>query len=491
MSEQNSPFSYNASLFVYHTLSYIAAPFAIARLYRLANKHSGYSENIRQRFGHLEPSAISASFPSTGKILWLHAVSVGEVIASEPLVRGLLGQFPQLHICITNTTPTGAEQVARSFDEYLGEPRKVGNQKNDQGGGQGSDEESDQGNLARVFSLYAPYDLPHVIDRFLDYLQPIGLVVMETEIWPTWIAKLNKRKLPVLLANGRMSEKSAKGYAKVSALSLTTFAQIDCISAQTALDAERFHSLGAQNVQVTGNLKADFRLTDEERQQARILADIFGLAFDLVSSSMSSPSKDFIGQENAQVLLAASTHAGEDELILRAFITQREIYPELRLLLVPRHPERSEEITKICDSLSLQYRLRSSELPFDADHNLIICDQLGELRALLGLASLVIMGGTFVDHGGHNPLEPAAWGVALIAGPSQRNFDLIFRALEDRGALHRSEVSADSLSEVLSGLLECPGEVAQMGNKALEYLMESGGATQKNIELCRSLFHLD
>jgi len=437
---------------IYSGLSYLAAPLAVARLYYLSGKHQGYRKNIRQRFGYfdsapeLSTNSESLTSDSTQKILWLHAVSVGEVIASEPLVNSLLAEYSQLKIFLTTMTPTGAEQVARSFSSAV--------------------------KSSRVVHRYAPYDLPGSVDRFLTNLNPCGLVIMETELWPNWIAHATAKALPCILMNGRLSEKSARGYEKLGFLAEEMFSAFDCISAQTERDASRFRRLGAKNVVVTGNLKADFELSRHERTKAFELADILGL------------------EDRAKALIAASTHAGEDEIILDAFSALLKDHPDIRLILVPRHPDRTLGIAGMAETRAIGYRVRSKNTKLDDEHPVVICDLLGELRSLYGLAGIAIMGGTLVNHGGHNPLEPAAWSLPLIAGPSQRNFDLAFDALEESGAMLRTEANAQSLSKVAARLLDDKSTVDSMGEAALDYLSRNRGATQANLQLFRDLVRL-
>lgn len=429
---------------IYSGLSYLLAPVAVARLYCLSGKHPGYRQNIAQRFGFSIP--VRASESST-KTVWLHAVSVGEVIASEPFVKGLLSEHPQLKICLTTTTPTGAEQVGRSFADAVAK--------------------------GRIEHCYAPYDVPVAVERFLDYLTPCALVVMETELWPNWIAQAAARNIPSILINGRLSEKSARGYKKLGRLAKEMMSSISCISAQTDEDASRYRDLGANRVVVNGNLKSDFELSDSERNQAKQIADALGL------------------ESRSNVLIAASTHKGEDGIILDAFARLRKNRSDLKLLLVPRHPDRASHIASLAKEKKIGYRLRSEKLVLDQAHSLVICDLLGELRGLYGLASIAIMGGTLVNHGGHNPLEPAAWGLPLVAGPSQRNFNLAFSALEKAGAMLRVDSNSDAIVSTISPLLEDEAKAGSMGQAALGYLNQSRGATRASLKLFNDLISLE
>lgn len=415
----------------YTLLARALAPVAVARLFMLSRKHSGYSANIAQRFGRID-------FSTQGThCLWLHAVSVGEVIASEPFVNGLMEDYPDFSICITNTTPTGAEQVARSFGRW-GD---------------------------RIHQTYAPYDLPGSIERFLDKLRPVGLVMMETELWPNWLAEVHDRGVPCLLINARMSEKSFHGYQKLGKLAVEMMSHITVVSAQTRADADRFSALGATNVQVTGSLKSEYELSEQERDLSACLAGQFG---------MPSPEK---------VVVAGSTHEGEETLLAEAFKLLWQKDPALRLVLAPRHPDRCKAIAAMLDKKGLAYRWRSQEIALDDQAPVLLCDKLGELRSIYGLGKLAFIGGTLVDHGGHNPLEPAAWEMAIVAGASQRNFDQMFNALEDAGAMCRVSPDVDSLVSLFSELLSNPEKMAVTGAAAAAYMEKNRGAREANLGL--------
>jgi len=415
----------------YTILATVLAPVAVARLLLLSRKHSGYRANIGQRFGRID-------FSTSGThCLWLHAVSVGEVIASEPFVNRLLEEYPDFSICITNTTPTGAEQVGRSFGHWE----------------------------HRVHQTYAPYDLPGSVERFLDQLRPVGLIMMETELWPNWLAATHDRGIPGLLINARMSEKSFLGYQKLGKLCGEMMSHLSVVSAQTQTDADRFRELGAKNVLVTGSLKSEFELSHRERELCQELAGQFCL-----------PLPDL-------VLVAASTHQGEESLIVESFKQLLQKNPKLRLVLVPRHPERCPNVAEILQDSQLLYRLRSDEIALDDQAPVLLCDKLGELRAIFGLGKLAFVGGTLVDHGGHNPLEAAAWGATIVAGPSQRNFDQMFNHMEAAGAMKRVKPEVGDLISVFSGLLENPDEMNSAGEAALAYLQGSRGACEANLGL--------
>ena len=418
---------------IYTGMHYAMMPVVVGRLKWLARKHPGYGRNIDQRFGRIESRSDSP--------LWIHAVSVGETIAAEPLVRKIQQEHPDWPILITNTTPTGAEQSERLFGDS-------------------------------VSRQYAPYDVPGTIERFLDRIRPSALVIIETELWPNWIAALSKRDIPILLANARMSEKSAAGYARLGSMGQEMMSSLNLVSAQYQADAVRFAEIGVSQdaIKVLGNIKADIQITDADRQIAEA-------------------ARANIETERAPVLIAASTHPGEDEIILDAFLKMRETLPNALLYLVPRHSVRASDIESLLAGRELEFVKRSDQgAKVTANDSVVLCDQMGELRALFGAADMVVMGGTLVDHGGHNPLEPAVWGLPILAGPSQRNFDSLFNEMEQLGALARLEASPESIANTLIELWRDTSRREEMGQAAANYLESQRGAVDRVLSAIESLF---
>ncbi|MCL4157991.1 UNVERIFIED_CONTAM: hypothetical protein GTU68_009024 [Idotea baltica] len=407
-------------------------PLVVARLKWLSRKNPGYGEDIRERFGHIPKR--------DDQPLWIHAVSVGETIASEPLVKLIQETHPDWPILITNTTPTGAQQAKRLFGES-------------------------------VTRHFAPYDTPKAIHQFLDNARPRALVVMETELWPNWISVLSRKNIPVLVANARLSEKSAAGYARLGGMAKEMMASITRVAAQYDADAQRFLQLGSakESVFVSGNIKADIEITETDRQLAQ-------------------DEKNKISSQRTPILIAASTHPGEDEIVLDSFVQLRKEYPKALLYLVPRHPERADDVELLLNQRSLGFIKRTTnKSDVTPDDTVILCDKMGELRALFGVADIAIMGGTFVDHGGHNPLEPAAWGMPIVAGPSQRNFDSLFNEMESFEALVRSERTAEALSQTLVDLLGDGQRMQKTGAAALAYIQNQRGAVDRLLAAIESL----
>lgn len=417
---------------VYSGLHYLMMPLVVGRLKWLARKHPDYGKNIGERFGY--------ALPSEGSPLWIHAVSVGETIAAEPLVRRIQQQHPDWPILMTSTTPTGAEQVKRQFGDS-------------------------------VSHQFAPYDLPGVIERFVEKTQPRALVVMETELWPNWIEVLSKRQIPVLIANARLSEKSALGYARLGSMVADMMSSITMVAAQYQADALRFIELGVPEsaVKVLGNIKADIQVEVQDRKIAE-------------------ETRAQLRSERSPIVVAASTHPGEEEIILDALVQIRKSQPQALLYLVPRHPDRCNGIETLLSERNLTFVRRSQkDLMVDESDAVLLCDQMGELRGLFGVADMVLMGGTLVEHGGHNPLEPAAWGLPVVAGPSQRNFDSLFTEMESQNALIRVEPNADALVETLSELWRDEQKRKTAGEAAIIYLESQRGAADRLLSAIETL----
>jgi 3-deoxy-D-manno-octulosonic-acid transferase len=307
---------------------------------------------------------------------------VGETIAAAPMIRALQSEYPGHAILVTTTTPTGSQQVNRLFPDS-------------------------------VEHCYLPYDLPHVLRRFLARIHPDCLVVMETELWPNLFHQCRRQQISVTVVNARLSPGSFRGYQRLSGLVRQTLQGVQVL-AQTSDDAERFQKLGAKDVHVTGNLKFDLNIDDEVLERGGALRSQLG--------------------GHRPVWIAASTHQGEDELIIEAHQTILERFPNALLILVPRHPERFDTVSNLVSTTGLAWQRRSAEQPADHQISVYIGDTLGELLLMLAAADIAFVGGSLVNTGGHNPLEPAVLGVPVITGPHWFNFKGVYPELIDAGA---------------------------------------------------------
>ena len=410
---------------LYTLLFHLGLPLVAGRLAWRAWQAPAYAKRIGERFAFGLP-------PLKPGGIWLHAVSVGESIAAAPLVRELLARYPQLPITITCMTPTGSERIQAMFGgaEYAG----------------------------RVQHCYLPYDLPWAAAHFIDQVQPRLAVIMETELWPNHIHQCAKRGIPVALANGRLSERSARGYARFANLTAPMLAELNLLAVQTALEAERFRSLGARAecVEVTGSIKFDLTIDPELLTRAAVLREQW-LA------------------THRPVWIAASTHAGEDEIVLaahRELLTQN---PDALLILVPRHPERFNAVFELCQRQGFNTRRRSTGEALLASDQVLLGDTMGELLFLYALADIAFVGGSLVANGGHNLLEPAALGKPVLSGPHLFNFLEIAAQLRTAGTL--SEVAdAHGLAQRVAQLWREPATAEAMRTAGQAVMRANQGA---------------
>lgn len=392
-----------------------------------------YAKRWAERFGFF------SSLITTKKVIWLHTVSVGEFIAALPLIRKLQ-ENPSLQLVITTTTPTGSERVRASLGES-------------------------------VFHVYAPYDLPDALSRFLTRTKPSVMLIMETELWPNTIAACTARNIPTILVNGRMSERSARGYEKFSFLTCPMLQSLRLALAQHKDDAARLNHLGLpiENTHVTGSIKFDLTLSDELRSQAAKLKQLWSNAGDRI------------------IWIAASTHQGEDEIILDAHQQLQNLLRKhgnsqsVLLVLVPRHPERFTSVAALCDRRGFKVAKRSSG-SVEGDTDIILGDTMGELLLLFGASDIAFVGGSLVPNGGHNFIEPAAWSLPLLSGTHVFNFAEVSRLLQEAGGLTLVN-SAQELAEQLHLLIVNHEERMKRGIAALTVANENRGALQKTLDI--------
>ncbi|GAB3105315.1 3-deoxy-D-manno-octulosonic acid transferase [Aestuariicella hydrocarbonica] len=413
----------------YSLVFYLSLPLVVVRLLWRARSAPAYARRWGERFGFF------AARPGNRPAIWLHAVSVGETLAALPLIKQLQLRYPQHDLIVTTTTPTGSERVKAAFGET-------------------------------VFHVYAPYDLPDCLGRFLRRARPQLAVIMETELWPNTIAACHKRQIPVVIANARLSEKSARGYGRFAALATPMLQQVSMVAAQAQADGQRFVNLGvpSDKLSVTGNIKFDLTLDATVRAQAQAIRQRWQGTGQASNSAR-------------PILLAASTHQGEDALLLQAFATLLPEHPSLLLVLVPRHPERFE---RVAAEASRNYRLQkhSEGGAVAADTQVVVGDTMGELLALLGASDLVFMGGTWVPNGGHNLIEPAAWAKPVFCGPSLFNFAEVSRLLKEAGGLQVVETPAD-LALAVAQALSSPERSERMGQAAQQVADANRGALER------------
>ena len=406
-------------------------PFVILRLAWLGLSNHDYWQRWSERFGYIPLDN------DQRPVLWIHAVSVGEVHASMPVVNHLLATYPEFQLVITTTTPTGAQSVKNHFGDT-------------------------------VKHFYLSYDLPGAVKRFVSRLTPQMLMVMETEIWPNLFQCCNKLNIDIVLVNARMSEKSAKRYSRLSHLARSSLSDIRKIAAQTEADAKRLITLGAlpENVIVTGNLKFDIKLPHSLIEEAQSLRRTLSV--------------------NRPIWIAASTHEGEEEKILIAYNEVLSRHKNCLLIIAPRHPERSGAISGLCKKHHLATIHHSQGKACHPSTQVYILDTLGDLPLFYAASDIAFVGGSLVPGGGHNVLEPACLGLPVLIGPHTYNFLEICHLLEQQGAAWRV-MDSDQLASQVIVLLSDANLRHYAGEKGRQMVEENRGSSKQVIDLLDNL----
>ena len=390
-------------------------------------RRSGYERSLAERFGRY-----GDELPAEPRC-WIHAVSVGEAATAVPLVEAIGRRWPELAVVMTTVTPTGARVVADRLD-------------------------------GKVTHRYFPFDLPGPVRRALGAVKPRFFIGMETELWPNFLRALERRGVPAMIANGRISDRSFRRYHRVRFLTARMLRDISVFAMQSQEDARRIIALGAlpERVVVTGNLKTD--LAPAEAGGEAVWQRLLGIA------------------EDDLVWIAGSTHRGEEAAVLQAFKGLRVRFPTLALLLAPRHPERAPEVERLAADAGLS-TIRRSELPRDRGrHAVVILDTVGELAQIYRVGTVVFVGGSLVPTGGHNMLEPALLRKPVLFGPHTSNFrESAELLLQAEGAVLVAEVS--QLEARVGELLSDGDRRRRMGEAALHAIVSRQGAVQQTIEL--------
>jgi 3-deoxy-D-manno-octulosonic-acid transferase len=403
-----------------------AGPFLLAR------RGSHYLPTLAGRLGRSAPG--EPALPAVAAPLWLHAVSVGEVVVAATLARGLPPSIPLL---VTTVTPTGQERARALFRDR-----------------------------ARV--AYLPFDLGFAVRRFYDRFQPRALVLVEGDYWPLVLSEARRRGLPVAVVNGRVGDRGFARMRRLRSLLRFLFAGVDRFGVQTAEDRDRLSSLGVlvERVTVTGNLKYESpepAVKPELEEHLRTLA------------------------AGRPILLAGSTMAGEEEQILDAF-EQLGNGKRALLMLAPRHPERWDEVWTLLAARGVN-AVRRSGIPGGIAPGVVLLDSLGELAGLYRIAAGAFIGGTLVPTGGHNPLEPTRFGVPVAVGPSMHNFRDMAERFDRTGAWRRV-ADAGELAAVWKEWLDEPAAAREQGERALRLLEENRGALDRTLEMLQPVLSL-
>lgn len=408
--------------FIYTLIYYFCAPLLCLRWVYKSFQPPQYREPMRERFGFVKKQKAAS--------VWFHAVSMGESIAAKSIIERLLVQHPNLNIVVTTTTPTGAKQIIEG----------LGN---------------------KVTHHYSPCDLPGTIKRFTRRVQPKVLVIMETELWPNWLHHLKSKNIPVILANARLSEKSARKYLKLPSLSRQMMAAFKLVMPVNEKDAKRFIDLGVEPSRsvVTGNIK-----------------------FDQVFENHSGESfyTDWERDPAQLVWLAASTHKGEDEVLLQAHRRVLESLPTAKMIIVPRHPERFDEVSSLVENMGLTCHRRSQPESWNPQSQVMVGDSMGELMLAYKLSDIAFVGGSLVPIGGHNMIEPASLAKPVLSGPYVHNFSEVYLELQNQGGA-KTVSTAEEIADAVVELMNDDKQRLLMGQRAQAMVEQSRGALAKTI----------
>ncbi|MDO4430448.1 MAG: lipid IV(A) 3-deoxy-D-manno-octulosonic acid transferase [Lonepinella koalarum] len=411
---------------LYSLILYLIQPLLVLFMFFRSLKSPQYRQRLNERYGFY-----GKILPPNPQGILIHAASVGEVIAVTPLIKALLHQYPQHAITVTTMTPTGSERVKTAF----------GNQ---------------------VKHIYLPFDLPDAISRFLYFIQPALCIVIETELWANLIHECHQRGIPLLIANARLSPRSAQRYGKLTRYLQPILNKISLIAAQDNLSAKRYQDIGYQgHLQITGNLKYDLTLSEELQQMAKLKRQL----------------------SKRPVWIAASTHNGEDEIILKSHRTLLEKYPDLLLILVPRHPERFSDVAEFIEKQGFNYSRRSQQKTAKETDQIFLGDTMGELMYLYALSDIAFVGGSLIPRGGHNPLEPLAFKLPVISGRHTFNFSEIVAQLKSVQGIIEIEENPTALSNAVEVLLNSEEYRIQLGNAGFGVLRENQGALTRLLAL--------
>jgi len=416
---------------LYSLLWWLALPLVLARLYWRARKEPGYRQHMAERFGWY-----GARLPERLTFM-VHAVSVGETRAAEPLVDALLEQWPDCRILLTHMTPTG-RATGRALFARHGE---------------------------RVVQSFLPYDTGFMVGRFLRHFAPAACILMETEVWPNLIEQCRAHRVPVLLANARLSERSLRRGQRMGALMRNAAQAITLVAAQTEADAQRIRSLGAPDVRVTGSIKFDVVAPAAALETGAWLRAQFG---------------------SRPVLLCASTREGEEALILDAFKNLEQRPAGMLLAIVPRHPQRFDEVERLVRQRGLSLLRRSQLADGVGEADVLLGDSMGEMFAYYSACDCAFIGGSLMPLGGQNLIEACAVGKPVLVGQHTFNFLLATEDAVAAGAALRVQ-DADDLLRHGARLLEDDALRAGMGARALAFAGQHRGATVRTVELLRQL----
>ncbi len=409
--------------FIYTLLLYLSLPIAILKLIAKERKSPFRKAKLKNQLGFVTKTS--------GKVIWVHCVSVGEFNAARPLIDQILDIYPEHKLAITTTTITGAEAVRNHYQD-------------------------------RVIHYFFPFDLPFIVGPFVNKINPVACILLETEIWPNLINNLNKKAIPVMLINARLSERSLNKYQKFSSkLVQKTINQLTLIGSQNDPSSERFLSLGAlpDKVVTVGNLKFDSNEKDNPNTTQSL--------------------QQMIGQR--RVVVFASTREGEEKKIIQSYVNLKDKFDAL-LIIVPRHPQRFDEVFNLIVDSGLKVKRRSDGLGCDESIQVLLGDSMGELLSYYSVCDIAFIGGSLIDTGGQNMLEAAAASKPILFGPSVFNFEKIAQLfLEKDAAIQVGD--ADDLMKTISALLLDDTKRQKLGENAKNSFEKNRGAIDRLMKL--------
>ncbi|EME3979672.1 lipid IV(A) 3-deoxy-D-manno-octulosonic acid transferase [Vibrio alginolyticus] len=417
---------------VYTLLLALASPLLLFGLYKSKPNKPKFGARWKEHFG------ITPKLKSNDKPIWIHAVSVGESIAATPLIKALKEQKPEQSILVTTTTSTGAEQIAKLGD--------------------------------LIEHRYMPIDFGFAIKGFLKAVQPKQMLIIETELWPNTLHNVHKAGIPITVVNARLSEKSCQNYAKIQRLFNQLHPCLTQVLCQTDSDAERFERLGVEKkkLSVTGSIKFDIQISEQVKQQGQQLRAQLG--------------------NDRPIWIAASTHKGEDEQVLDAHRQVLKSHPNALLVLVPRHPERFDDVFTLCQQQGFNTVRRTSTHAVETNTQVYLGDTMGEMLTLMGAADICFMGGSLIGDkvGGHNVLEPAALGVPIINGPSFFNFKEIVHEMKQNNLI-KIVKNEDELARAIVALIKDVAAHERITSELAHFMLANSGSLQRTTTATSSI----
>ena len=409
--------------FIYTLLLYLSLPIAILKLIAKERKSPFRNAKLKNQLGFVTKTS--------SKVIWVHCVSVGEFNAARPLIDQLLDIYPEHSLAITTTTITGAEAVRNHYQD-------------------------------RVIHYFFPFDLPFIVGPFIKKINPVACILLETEIWPNLINNLNKKAIPVVLVNARLSERSFSKYQRFfSNLVQKTLNQLTLIASQNEHSSERFLSLGVSpnKVVTVGNLKFDSNEKDNPNTTQSL--------------------QQMIGQR--RVVVFASTREGEEKKIIKSYVNTKDKFDAL-MIIIPRHPQRFDEVYNLIVDSGLDVKRRSDGLRCDENTQVLLGDSMGELLSYYSVCDIAFIGGSLIDTGGQNMLEAAAASKPILFGPSVFNFEQIAQLLLEKDAAIQVD-DADDLMKTISSLLLDDPKRQKLGENAKNLLEKHRGAIDRLMKL--------